>query len=296
MRERLAASAAALMLAATADAAVNVVATTSSMGMLARAVGGGRVSVTVLAPPDRDAHYLQARPSMILAARRADLVVAVGADLEVAWLPSVLQSAANAKVLPGQPGYFEASAQVTLIDRGEAADRARGDVHPAGNPHLQLDPERMASVARALAQRLGAIDGGGAAQYRAGAEAFAGTVLARVAGWKQKVAGAPGALAYHKDINYLLAFLGLPALGYIEPIPGVPPSAQYLRDLVQRFRGKKGVVLYTVSQPAQGPEFVAKELGWPVQRLPLDPPAEAAPADYLALIDGWVAALGGGAR
>ena len=296
MTGRIVPALAGLLITTSAHAAVNVVATTSSMGMLARTVGGARVSVTVLAPPDRDAHYLQAKPSMILATRRADLVVAVGAELEIAWLPSVLQSAANARVLPGQPGYFEAAAQVDLLDKGEAADRARGDVHPAGNPHLQLDPQRMAAVARALGQRLGAIDPGGAAQFRAGAEAFATAVAGRTAAWKKGAAGSAGALAYHKDVNYLLGFLGLPALGYIEPIPGVPPSAQYLRDLVQRFKGKQGVILFTTAQPSQGPEFLAKELGWRATRVPLDPSVDATTADYLALIDAWVAAVSGGGR
>jgi len=283
----------ALLLAAPSRAAISVVATTTSMGMLVRTVGGGRVSVTVLAPPDRDAHSLQARPSMILAARRADLVVAVGAELEIAWLPAVLQSASNARVLPGQPGYFEAAAAVDLIETGEAADRSRGDVHPAGNPHVYMDPERMAQVARALAARLAALDPGGASQYRASAESFAASAAARIEAWKSRVAGAPGALLYHKDVNYLMARLGLPVLGYVEPIPGVPPTAQHLRNLVQRFTGQRGVILYTTVQPPQGPDFLAKGLGWAATRLPLEPSVDATADDYFALIAQWVTALAG---
>ena len=283
----------ALLLAAPSRAAISVVATTTSMGMLVRTVGGGRVSVTVLAPPDRDAHSLQARPSMILAARRADLVVAVGAELEIAWLPAVLQSASNARVLPGQPGYFEAAAAVDLIETGEAADRSRGDVHPAGNPHVYMDPERMAQVARALAARLAALDPGGASQYRANAESFAASAAVRIEAWKSRVAGAPGALLYHKDVNYLMARLGLPVLGYIEPIPGVPPTAQHLRNLVQRFTGQRGVILHTTAQPPQGPDFLAKGLGWAATRLPLEPSVDATADDYFALIDRWVTALAG---
>lgn len=283
----------ALLLAVPSRAAISVVATTTSMGMLVRTVGGGRVSVTVLAPPDRDAHSLQARPSMILAARRADLVVAVGAELEIAWLPAVLQSASNARVLPGQPGYFEAAAAVDLIETGEAADRSRGDVHPAGNPHVYMDPERMAQVARALAARLAALDPGGASQYRANAESFAASAAARIEAWKSRVAGAPGALLYHKDVNYLMARLGLPVLGYVEPIPGVPPTAQHLRNLVQRFTGQRGVILYTTVQPPQGPDFLAKGLGWAATRLPLEPSVDATADDYFALIAQWVTALAG---
>jgi zinc/manganese transport system substrate-binding protein len=283
----------ALLVAASAHAAVNVVATTTSMGMLARTVGGDRVRVTVLAPPDRDAHYLQAKPSMILAARRADLVVAVGAELEIGWLPAVLESAANGKILPGQPGYLEAAAQVTLIEAGEAADRSRGDVHPKGNPHLYLDPRRMAEVASALAGRLAALDPGGADRFRANAAAFAAAVANRVPGWKQRAQGAPGAVLYHKDGNYLMAFLEVPVLGYVEPVPGVPPTAPQLRDLVQRLKGRQGVVLYTTAQPSQGPEFIAGALGWKTAQLPLEPSLDATSDEYLNLIDRWVSAVAG---
>jgi zinc/manganese transport system substrate-binding protein len=293
MFKRLTMTIGALLVAATAQAAVNVVATTTSMGMLARTVGGDRVRVTVLAPPDRDAHYLQAKPSMILAARRADLIVAVGAELEIGWLPAVLQSAANGKILPGQPGYFEAAAQVDLIEKGEAADRGRGDVHPMGNPHLYMDPERMAQVAKALARRLGTLEPGAATQFQAAAETFASTVAARVPVWKKQAAGAPGAVLYHKDGNYLMAFVDVPVLGYVEPLPGIPPTASYLRDLVQRLTGQRGVILYTTAQSPQGPDFLAKALGWKTERLPLEPSLDATADEYLTLVDRWVSAVAG---
>jgi len=293
MITRMALAAGALLIAAGGEAAVNVVATTSSMGMLARTVGGDRVRVTVLAPPDRDAHYLQAKPSMILAARRADLIVAVGAELEIGWLPAVLQSAANSRILPGQPGYLEAAALVPLLEAGEAADRSRGDVHPRGNPHVYLDPQRMADVARALAGRLAALDPGGADRFRANAATFASAVAGRVPAWKQRAQGAPGAVLYHKDGNYLMAFLEVPVLGYIEPLPGIPPTAPQLRDLVQRLKGRQGVVVFTTGQPSQGPEFIASALGWKSAQLPLEPPLDATADDYLGLIDRWVSAVAG---
>lgn len=134
--------------------ALQVVATTASMGMLARTVGGPQVQVSELAPPDRDAHMLQARPSMLRALRDAQLVVAVGAELEIGWLPAAISGAANGAIAPGRPGYFEAAAQVPLLDAGLAADRAQGDVHPGGNPHVNLDPLRMAAISKALAERL----------------------------------------------------------------------------------------------------------------------------------------------
>ena len=274
-----------------AHAEVRVVATTSSMAMLAREVGGAAVSVTTLAPPDRDPHYVLARPSMMLALRRADLVVAVGAELEVGWLPAALQSAANGKVRPGQPGYFEGAAQIELIETGQTADRARGDVHPMGNPHYYMDPVRMAAVGRALAGRLGALDPPQKDAYLARAEAFAAAVDQRAGRWRAAAAGAPGVVFYHKDGNYLAAFLGIPVLGYVEPLPGIPPTASHLRDLVGRLKGSRGVILYNSYHPSDGPGFLARELGWHAVQLQLEVPLDATGTAYLDHIDRWVTAI-----
>ncbi len=175
-----------LALASIPAAAVDVVATSPSMGALVQAVAGSRAKLTVLADQNRDLHKLQAKPTMMRALRGADLVVAVGAELEVGWLPVAIRGAANPKILPGTNGYFEAAAQVPLLDVGGAANRAMGDVHPVGNPHVNMDPVRMATVARALAKRLALIDSAGASQYRRGADAFAAKVDRRVKSWRRQ--------------------------------------------------------------------------------------------------------------
>jgi zinc/manganese transport system substrate-binding protein len=279
----------ALPLGATAALAqTGVVATTATMGMLARVVGGDAVRVTILAPPDRDAHYLQARPSMMVELRRADLLVAVGAELEVGWLPAALQGSANPRIAPGRSGYFEAAAQVPLLDVGSPADRALGDVHPAGNPHIHMDPVLTAQVARALAGRLGTLEPAAAERFRANAEEFARKVEERLPDWRAKVEGAPGVVLFHKDANYLMQLLDVPILGYIEPLPGIPPTAKHLQGLVSELQGRKGIVLHASYQPSQGPDFVARTLGWPVASLPIEPPLDADADDYLKMIDRWV--------
>jgi zinc/manganese transport system substrate-binding protein len=280
-----------LMSAASTHAAVDIVATTSSMGMLARTVGGQAVDVTVLAPPDRDAHYLLARPSMMVALRRADLLVAVGGDLEVAWLPAAIRGAGNSRIQPGGQGYFEGAAQVPLLDVGQPADRARGDVHPAGNPHFYMDPQRMAAIAASLAKRLALLDPANQSGYAARAAAFATAVAERVPKWKAAAKGAPGVVLYHRDVNYLSAFLDVPVLGYVEPVPGVPPAASHLRDLVQRLSGSRGVILYSSFQSSDGPEFLARNLGWKPVRMQLEVALDANGAAYLDHIDAWVGAL-----
>lgn len=270
---------------------LNVVATTSSMGMLARTVGGPVVKVTELAPPDRDAHMLQARPSMMRALRDAQLVVAVGAELEIGWLPAALNGAANAAVLPGRPGYFEAAAQVPLLDAGQAADRSQGDVHPAGNPHVNLDPARMATVAGALAERLAQLDARNAAGYRERARAFSTTVANKTPGWTQRAAGSGGVVSYHKDVIYLTGFLGVPFVGTLEPVPGVAPTASHLETLSGRLKGKAGVIAHTPYQPPAGAEKLAGLTGWKVAVLPIEPAAGSDAQAYFSLIDRWVETL-----
>jgi zinc/manganese transport system substrate-binding protein len=282
-----------LAVGAPAVAELRVVATTSSMAMLAREVGGSGVSITTMAPPDRDPHYLLARPSMMMALRRADLLVAVGADLEVGWLPAAIQGASNPRILPGQPGYFEGAAQIDLIEKGQTADRSRGDVHPMGNPHYYMDPVRMATVARALALRLSALDPSNTDAFVSRAAAFSKAVEARVETWRRQASGVPGVVFYHKDGNYLAALLGVPVLGWLEPLPGLPPTASHLRDLVGRLQGSKGIILYNGYQPKDGPDFLSRQLGWKAVQLQIEVPLDATGATYLAHIDQWVKAIAG---
>ncbi|RKT43104.1 metal ABC transporter substrate-binding protein [Thiocapsa rosea] len=281
-----------LLALGTAQAAeLDVVATSSSMGALARTVGAGRAQVTVLASPDRDLHVLQAKPTMIRALRDADLVVAVGAELEVGWLPVAIASAANPRILPGQAGYFEAAAQVDLLEVGSPADRALGDVHPVGNPHVNMDPVRMAIVASALGERMALLDPDGAQTYRANARSFAAATEQRMDAWQTRLADTPGVVLYHRDALYLLDRFGVPLLGTIEEIPGVPPTAQQIKDLSERLQGRSGVIVYAPYTSAQAPERLAKGLGWDTRRLTLDPPIGADGSGYLDHIDLWVDTL-----
>lgn len=285
-----------LVLAAHAATAIDVVATSSTGAMLVREIAHEHATIEILAPPDRDLHFLQVRPSMMRALRGADLLIAIGADLELGWLPVAARQSANPAILPGRPGYFELAAQVELVDVGGVADRALGDVHPLGNPHLYMDPVRMATVAIALAERLAQFDAHHAADYRGHAAAFAAAIERRLPDWEARLRDAPGAVLFHQDANYLLYRFDVPLLGFLEPVPGIPPTARQLRTLLDSLAGRNGVVLYTTFQPAQAPEALADQLGWPTARLSLEPPLDATGADYIAHIDSWVDALASGAR
>jgi len=270
--------------------ALDLVATSPSMGALVRAVAPS-AALTVLAGPDQDLHMLQAKPSMIRALRGADLVVAIGAELEVGWLPAATSSAANPAIQPGREGYFEAAAQVPLLDVGGTADRAQGDVHPAGNPHVDLDPMRMAQVAEALGERMARLDSANAAQYRRNAARFAEAVDSRMPGWQAQLADAPGVVLYHRDAIYLLERFGVPLLGTIEPVPGVPPSGRDLRNLAGKLAGHDGIIIHAPYQSPKGARKLGRELGWSVRMLPLEPPVSANGDGYLRHIDRWVSTI-----
>ena len=277
--------------AAPAAAQIDVAATTTNMAMLTEEVGGEHVEVTTMAPPDRDAHYLEARPSMMAALRGADLVVSVGAELEEGWLPAAIRGANNPDVNPGQEGYFEAAAQVELIGQTGHADRGRGDVHPAGNPHVYLDPVRLAEVGQALATRLGNLAPEHAETFRANADDFEAAVEERLSGWEERVTDAPGVLLFHQDIDYLVHRLDVPLHGYIEPLPGVPPTARHLRRLVNELDDERGVTLFTDFQPADGAQFIERELGWSYHSLPTHVPVGGDADDYFGVIDDLVEAM-----
>ena len=281
---------AALAVLAGPAAALDVVATSPSMGALVRAVAPD-AALTVLAGPEQDLHALQAKPSMIRALRSADLLVAVGAELEAGWLPAASTSAANPEILPGREGYFEAAAQVPLLDTGGTADRARGDVHPAGNPHVDMDPRRMVAIADSLAERMARLDPADATRYRANARGFADAVERRLPDWQRRLTQAPGVVLYHRDAVYLLERFEVPLLGTIEAVPGVPPSGRDLRALAGKLRGRDGVIIHAPYQSPKAPQKLGRDLGWPVRSLPLAPPSNADGDGYLRHIDRWVDAI-----
>ena len=275
----------------TAIADLRVVATVPNMGMLAREIGGDAVDVRVLAPPDRNPHYLDARPSMMAALRRADLVISVGAELEIGWLPAAIRGANNRRVQRGQPGYFEAARKVSLIGADQPADRALGDVHPQGNPHIYMDPERMAKAGHALAERLGELQRDRADSFRANAERFEERVASRMSEWRARAQDAPGVVAYHADVDYLAHVLDVPILGYVEPLPGIPPTARHLASLVSELSGQDGIVWTVDFQPAEGGQYVADRLGWPAIQRPVQIGIEDDLEAYFDMIDAWVESL-----
>lgn len=237
--KRLYAIAASLLLASLAlpaHAALRVFATVPEWAALTQEIGGDKVRIYSATHGLQDPHRIEAKPSLIAQARSAQLVVASGAELEIGWLPVVIRESGNAGIQPGQPGYFEATRFVALLDVPAVLDRAHGDVHAGGNPHIQTDPRNLLKVGEALAARLAEIDPANAMSYLAGYQAFAGKLRNAIARWEKDAAPLRGVpiLVQHKALPYLQNWLGLKEIGSLEPKPGVEASSAYLAEVVAR--------------------------------------------------------------
>lgn len=284
----------AAMLAASAHAAVNIFACEPEWAALATELGGDKVQVYSAVTANQDPHRIEPRPSLIAKLRRADLMVCTGAELEAGWAPMLLRQAANAKVQPGQPGYFEAAAQVQRLDVPTRVDRAEGDVHAGGNPHVHTDPRRIAVIATRLAERLAQLDAANAAHYRARHADFARRWTEAIGNWEARAAGLRGArvVAHHKDWVYLYDWLGLVAAGTLEPKPGVPPSAAHLAALKATLaRAPARAIVRTPYQDPRPGEWLGREARIPVVVLPYTVGGSPRATDLFGLFDDTIARL-----
>ena len=239
---------------------------------LAEEIGGDLVDAYSATTPFQDPHYIQARPSLIAKVRQADLVICGGAQLEIGWLPALLQKANNPRVLPGSDGYLEASSLVMRFDATGNVDRAQGDIHPLGNPHIQTNPHNVLAVARALAARLSKIDSVNSETYKNNLELFITEWTAAIERWEAKAAPLRGKriITHHKSWVYLERWLGLEEAANLEAIPGLPPTATHLSRLLERFaEGGADVIIRSPYQDARPAEWLADRTGLPAIVLPL---------------------------
>jgi zinc/manganese transport system substrate-binding protein len=277
-----------LWLPLAAHAALNVFACEPEWGALAREIGGSSVKVYTATTALQDPHRIEARPSLIAQMRRADLVVCTGADLEAGWLPVLLQNANNARVQPGRPGYFEATRYVTLLERPASLDRAQGDVHAAGNPHIHTDPRNLTRVGAALAQRMAEIDPAGAAAYRAQWDDFSARWNAAIGRWEARAAPLKNlpVVVQHKSFSYLLAWLGMVEVATLEPKPGVEPSVAHLgRIAVQLQATPARAVLRAAYHSPRPADWLASRSGIPALALPYTVGGNARAGDLFGLFD-----------
>ncbi len=216
-----------------ANAALRVFACEPEWAALAVELGGKNVNAYSATTALQDPHYIQARPSLIAKVRRADLVICSGAELEIGWLPALLQKANNRNVMPGKTGYMEASAYVRRLGGNASADRSQGDIHPQGNPHIQTNPHNIAAVADELLQRMLQLDPENAAAYEARHSDFSSRWTESIASLEDRAAPLKGkrVVTHHKSWIYLESWLGLIEVGNLESVPGLPPTATHLSRL-----------------------------------------------------------------
>lgn len=254
-----------------ATAALRVFACEPEWAALTQALGGDHVEVFTATTALQDPHRIEARPSLIAQVRRADLITCSGADLEVGWLPLLLRQAGNARVQPGKPGYFEAAAQVERLEIPRQVDRSQGDVHPAGNPHVHLDPRRLLEIATALSARLGQIDPANTSAYQTRLADFKTRLTDAIRRWETQAAPLKGAKAvvHHKNWVYLFDWLGMQEVGTLEPKPGLPPTAGHLAGLKQTLAQTPAeVIVRTVYNDPRGAEWLHAQTGTPIAILP----------------------------
>lgn len=273
---------------------VNVVATTPDLAALAKAIGGDAVDVKALAKPTEDPHFVDAKPSHIVTLNRADVLIDGGAELEMGWLPSLLESARNDKIAAGAPGRISASQGIRLLDVPTSFDRSKGDVHAMGNPHFLLDPLNVRLIVTQIADRLTKVDPASAALYHANLKWFLGTLDARLLAWQKELAPFRGAkiVTYHKDFVYLAERFGLDVVETLEPKPGIQPSPAHLARVitVMRTEGAR-VILVQPFQSRKTAETVARQTGAVVLDLAQQPGALKNTATYFELMDYMVHTL-----
>ena len=277
-----------------AQAALNVFACEPEWAALAHEIGGDKVSVYQATTGLQDPHRIEARPSLIARMRSADLLICSGADLEVGWLPLLLQTSGNAKLQAGQPGNFMASDFVARLEVPTAVDRAQGDIHPYGNPHIHLDPRNVQRVAQALGERLAKVDGASAAYYQSRAKEFDARWRKAIADWETRAAPLKGMklVPYHKDQAYLIHWLGLVEEMNIEPKPGIPPSAGHLTDLLVKLKEQPAdAITRNAYQDPKAVEWLSERTKIPGVTLPYTVGGTPEAKDLFSLFDETIARL-----
>ncbi len=277
-----------------AQAELKVFACEPEWGALVQELGGDRVSIYAATNAFQDPHRVEAKPSLLARARRAQLVVCTGAELETAWLPVVLRQSGNSAVQPGKSGYFEAANYVQKLEVPTRLDRAEGDVHAAGNPHIQTDPRNIGRVATALAQRLADIDPAGAAYYQARYRDFASRWESAIKRWEKQAEPLKGVtvVVQHKGFPYLEHWLGLREVAALEPKPGVEPTSTHLTEVLEKQQREPArMILRAAYSDGRASEWLAERAKISAVALPFTVGGSDKAKDLFGLFDDTVQQL-----
>jgi zinc/manganese transport system substrate-binding protein len=272
-----------------AGAQLKVVTSTTDLYDIAKAVGGNRITATHIGEGYQDPHFIEAKPSFVLQLRKADVWAFVGLDLEIGWMPLLLDGARNPRIRQGGSGYLDVSRAIPLLDvpRGNV-DRSQGDVHPLGNPHYWLDPENGRRIARLFKAKFTELDPQGAAVYDANEKNFEARLNGVERTWTDELAKIKGQpiVAWHTSWRYFAEYTKVNIVGFMEPKPGVPPSPAHLAGLIQTMKrtGAKVIVMEPFYDRKQA-DFVAAHTGAKVLILPPSVGGLRGVGDYLSVMD-----------
>jgi zinc/manganese transport system substrate-binding protein len=268
------------------SAEINIVATLPWIGSIAKEIGNDKVNISVLVKPNHDPHYIEAKPSMTLAARRADIIMYNGLDLEIGYLPLIIESSRNPKIQAGKTGNLDCSRYIEPIEKPLSVDRSMGDVHPLGNPHYHLSPMNILKVAEGMADTLSKIDSINALAYRKNLSSFKERLRERQGEWNVKQLKGKKFIAYHRYFEYLAAEFRFSIIGYIEPKPGIPPSASHVEGLIEVVReGKPDAILFTGYGGKREVEFISQKTGVKGIVVPHDVGSHEGINDWFDLMD-----------
>jgi zinc/manganese transport system substrate-binding protein len=282
------------LVAPAARAALDVLACEPEWAALTRELAGELAKVSSATTARQDPHRIEARPSLLARARRADLLICTGAELEIGWLPLLQREAGNARIQTSQPGYFEAARFARLIERPTVLDRAQGDIHAAGNPHLHLDPRNIARVAEGLARRLSELDPANAARYVDRHADFQRRWTVAIARWDQQGARLKGVpvLVQHRNWSYLVDWLGLTVVGELEPRPGMEPTASHLAELLETLKTTPArMVLRAAYESPKASAWLAGRASIPALELPYTVGGAPGAKDLFGLFDDTLSRL-----
>ncbi len=291
-RAALLALAAALPVAAHAD--LKVFACEPEWGALVKEIGGAHVNVYTATTAMQDPHRIEARPSLIARARNANLLVCTGAELEIGWLPVILAESGNPAIQTGQPGQFFAASHVTMLEKPAALDRSAGDVHAAGNPHIQTDPRNIARVGEALARRMAELDPAQAVVYQVRWKDFSTRWQAAIVRWEQQAAPLRGLpiVVQHKGFPYLENWLGLKEVAVLEPKPGVEPSVGHLASVAAQLQATPARAVLRASYQSPRPaDWLSQRTGIPALALPYTVGGSARASNLFGLFDDTIEQL-----
>lgn len=282
------------MLSVHASAALNVFACEPEWAALVQELAADKANIYSATTALQDPHHVQARPSLIAQARRAQLVVCTGSELEIGWLPVILRESGNPDIAPGKPGNFEATHYVTMLEVPAVLSRNEGDVHPGGNPHIQLDARNFLPIAQALSQRMSELDPANAAFYKARLQMFTQQWQASIARWEKLAAPLKGqpVIVHHKAYAYLNNWLGLDEVAELESKPGMEPSVSHMsRVLEQLQRHPAKMVIRSAYQDPKPSEWMAQHAHIPAVALPFSVGGTDGARDLYGLFDDTIARL-----